>query len=103
MAAAGVVREQVARALMERIIVHRPHPWGVLATLSELVRRPDLGLFQCAFVRSSPDVEKLFESVARSCNGGQLPAHAAPPARSNSVSSTASTTSDSTQDPGEAR
>jgi hypothetical protein len=72
----SVIREQVARVLMERIIVHRPHPWGVLATLTELVRLPGYGLFQQAFVRTSPDIERLFESVARSCNGGLIPAHA---------------------------
>jgi len=97
----AVVREQIARALMERIIVHRPHPWGVLSALSELVRSP--GLFQCAFATQNADIARLFESVARSCGSGGGAAGAAgggaasaAHTRSNSI---ASTSSDSTSDP----
>jgi CCR4-NOT transcription complex subunit 1 len=84
-------------------VVHRPHPWGVLSALSELVRSP--GLFQCAFVTQNADIARLFESVARSCgSGGGAGAAAAAGAgaasaahsRSNSIASTAS---DSTTDP----
>jgi CCR4-NOT transcription complex subunit 1 len=71
--AADVLREQLARVLLERIIVHRPHPWGVLAAITELVRNPANNLWAHPFVHASPDVEKLFESVARSCMGGSLP------------------------------
>jgi hypothetical protein len=61
---------------MERIIVHRPHPWGLLAALTELVRTPSYGLFAQPFVRATPEVERLFESVTRSCSGGVMPVHA---------------------------
>ncbi|PWN51417.1 Not1-domain-containing protein [Violaceomyces palustris] len=32
------VREQITRVLLERLIVNRPHPWGLLTTFIELMR-----------------------------------------------------------------
>ncbi|EPQ27193.1 uncharacterized protein PFL1_05116 [Pseudozyma flocculosa PF-1] len=32
------VREQITRVLLERLIVNRPHPWGLLVTFIELMR-----------------------------------------------------------------
>ncbi len=35
-----VVQEQITRILLERLIVHRPHPWGLLITFIELIKNP---------------------------------------------------------------
>ena len=35
-----LVREQITRVLLERLIVHRPHPWGLLITFIELIKNP---------------------------------------------------------------
>ncbi|KAL2892492.1 CCR4-NOT transcription complex subunit 1 [Bienertia sinuspersici] len=51
-----IIQEQVTRVLLERLIVNRPHPWGLLITFIELIK--------CA-----PEIERLFESVSRSCGG----------------------------------
>ena len=32
------IQEQVTRVLLERLIVHRPHPWGLLITFIELIK-----------------------------------------------------------------
>ena len=34
------VQEQITRVLVERLIVHRPHPWGLLITFIELIKNP---------------------------------------------------------------
>lgn len=34
------VEEQITRVLVERLIVHRPHPWGLLVTFIELIKNP---------------------------------------------------------------
>ncbi|CAD6978504.1 unnamed protein product, partial [Tilletia controversa] len=39
-AAEGSVKEQVVRVLLERLLVNKPHPWGLLYTLAELLRNP---------------------------------------------------------------
>ena len=33
-----MVQEQVTRVLLERLIVNRPHPWGLLITFIELIK-----------------------------------------------------------------
>lgn len=61
------VREQITRVLLERLIVNRPHPWGLLITFIELIKNPRYNFWGHGFTRCAPDIERLFESVARSC------------------------------------
>lgn len=107
-----IIQEQITRVLLERLIVNRPHPWGLLITFIELIKVRALSpLFDCsnfslliirvifltclfiiilifpkykqklqnprynfwnrAFIRCAPEIEKLFESVSRSCGGSK--------------------------------
>ena len=60
-------REQITRVLLERLIVNRPHPWGLLVTFMELIRNSKYNFWNHEFTHFSPDIEKLFDSVAKSC------------------------------------
>eukprot|EP00811_Abedinium_folium_P033491 NODE_644_length_2868_cov_11.712514.p1 GENE.NODE_644_length_2868_cov_11.712514~~NODE_644_length_2868_cov_11.712514.p1 ORF type:complete len:618 (-),score=200.55 NODE_644_length_2868_cov_11.712514:304-2157(-) len=62
-----VVREQITRVLLERLIVHRPHPWGLLITFIELIKNRRYEFWNHGFVKCAPEVEKLFQSVAYTC------------------------------------
>uniref|UniRef100_A0A1J3EG21 CCR4-NOT transcription complex subunit 1 n=1 Tax=Noccaea caerulescens TaxID=107243 RepID=A0A1J3EG21_NOCCA len=64
-----IIQEQITRVLLERLIVNRPHPWGLLITFIELIKNPRYGFWKQAFIRCAPEIEKIFESVARSCGG----------------------------------
>ncbi|PAA59243.1 hypothetical protein BOX15_Mlig027984g1 [Macrostomum lignano] len=64
------IKEQITRVLLERLIVNRPHPWGLLLTFTELLKNPSYKFWDHEFVRCSPSIEKLLESVARSCVPG---------------------------------
>ena len=66
-AGSEVVQEQITRVLLERLIVNRPHPWGLLITFIELIKNPRYNFWGHSFTRCAPDIERLFESVARSC------------------------------------
>jgi CCR4-NOT transcription complex subunit 1 len=68
------VQEQITRVLFERLIAHRPHPWGLLITFIELIKNPKYGFWRKQFTRSNPDIEKVFESMARSCLGASASA-----------------------------
>jgi len=68
-----VAKEQITRVLLERLIVHRPHPWGLLITFIELIKNARYNFWAHNFTHCSPEIEKVFESVARSCMG---PGHA---------------------------
>lgn len=61
------VKEQVTRVLLERLIVNRPHPWGLLITFIELIKNQRYGFWTFPFTRCATEIEKVFESVARSC------------------------------------
>jgi len=65
-ASSEMVREQVTRVLLERLIVNRPHPWGLLITFIELIKNPRFEFWSHGFTRSTPEIERLFESVSRS-------------------------------------
>ncbi|CAN6300160.1 unnamed protein product [Urochloa humidicola] len=64
-----IVQEQITRVLLERLIVNRPHPWGLLITFIELIKNPRYSFWTRSFTHCAPEIEKLFESVSRSCGG----------------------------------
>lgn len=59
------IKEQITRVLLERLIVNRPHPWGLLITFIELIKNPRYNFWNHAFTRCATDIERLFESVSR--------------------------------------
>lgn len=50
------VREQITRVLLERLIVHRPHPWGLIITLLELLKNPLYVFWEQPFIKAAPEV-----------------------------------------------
>lgn len=63
------IQEQITRVLLERLIANRPHPWGLLVTFIELIKNPRYDLLNHSFTKLAPEIERLFESVAKSCSG----------------------------------
>lgn len=67
------LQEQITRVLLERLIVHRPHPWGLLVTFIELIKNPRYAFWGHPFTKMNPAIERVFESVSaslRPTNGG---------------------------------
>ncbi|KAJ2804427.1 CCR4-NOT core subunit cdc39, partial [Coemansia helicoidea] len=60
------VRECIARVLVERILVNRPFPWGLLVTLIELLRNPFYAFWSHDFTRASPQIADILTAVAKS-------------------------------------
>lgn len=52
------IQEQITRVLVERLIIMRPHPWGLLVTFIELIRNPLFKFWKHEFVRCAPEIEK---------------------------------------------
>jgi CCR4-NOT transcription complex subunit 1 len=75
--AGEALQAQITRVLLERLIVNRPHPWGLLITFIELIKNKRYDFWNRDFIKAAPELEKLFESVARSCMaappGAKLP------------------------------
>ena len=59
------VRQQITRVLLERLIVHRPHPWGLIITLLELLKNPVYMFWDLPFIKAAPEVslEPLFHHL----------------------------------------
>lgn len=52
------IQEQITRVLLERLIVNRPHPWGLLVTFIELIKNPQFKFWHHEFVHCAPEIEK---------------------------------------------
>ncbi|KAI0798095.1 Not1-domain-containing protein [Abortiporus biennis] len=59
-------REVMTKVLLERFLVHRPHPWGALVTFIELLRNPKYDFWNQEFIGIAPEVTLLLENVAKS-------------------------------------
>ncbi|KAL8949047.1 MAG: hypothetical protein Q9222_004818 [Ikaeria aurantiellina] len=57
------VRQQITRVLLERLIVHRPHPWGLIITLLELLKNPAYMFWELPFIKAAPEIERLFAAL----------------------------------------
>jgi CCR4-NOT transcription complex subunit 1 len=87
------IQEQITRVLLERLIVNRPHPWGLLITFIDLIKNPTYNFWKHDFVHCAPEIEKLFESVAKSCMQKQ------PSSGGGGASGNGSTTSTTNREP----
>ncbi|PGH17814.1 hypothetical protein AJ79_00955 [Helicocarpus griseus UAMH5409] len=57
------IREQIIRVLLERLIVHRPHPWGLIITLQELLQNGSYTFFRLPFIQATPEINGLFTAL----------------------------------------
>ena len=60
------LQEQITRVLLERLIVHRPHPWGLLITFIELINDPQYAFRSHSFTKINPAIERVLENVSAS-------------------------------------
>lgn len=58
------LRQQITRVLLERLIVHRPHPWGLIITLLELLKNQRYVFWDLQFIKDAPEVRNfLLDSI----------------------------------------
>ena len=67
----AVVKEEITRVVTARLLVERPHPWGLLATFSELVKNPRFAFWNQEFVKG--ETEQLLRQVAVLCFPSGMP------------------------------
>jgi len=58
------IRQKITRVLLERLIVHRPHPWGVIITLLDLIKSQKYEFWNLDFVKNSPEVGQWVRALA---------------------------------------
>jgi CCR4-NOT transcription complex subunit 1 len=57
------VRPPIVRVLLERLIVHRPHPWGLIITLLELLKNSTYAFWDLPFIKSSPEIAGIIQRL----------------------------------------
>ena len=62
------VKEQITRVLLERLIVSRPHPWGLLITFIELLKNRAYNFWNHDFIHCAAEIKRLFRGVADQSN-----------------------------------
>ncbi|KAI9832892.1 MAG: hypothetical protein M1819_003922 [Sarea resinae] len=69
------IRQQITRVLLERLVVHRPHPWGLIITLLELLKNPNYMFWDLPFIKAAPEliydggqIERLFGALFQHIN-----------------------------------
>lgn len=67
------VQQQLARVLVERLTVARPHPWGIIVTILELIKNKSHNIFDANWMKAAPDVERMLLNIAHSQQFAQSP------------------------------
>ncbi|KAF2198562.1 Not1-domain-containing protein [Delitschia confertaspora ATCC 74209] len=63
------VQETITRVLLERLLVHRPHPWGLIITLLEILKNTTYAFWDIPFVKANPEVFSIpYQSVRATTN-----------------------------------
>ncbi|TMW60361.1 hypothetical protein Poli38472_000403 [Pythium oligandrum] len=74
-----MVKEQITRVLIERLIANRPHPWGLLVTFIELIRNKSYKFWEQEYLECSSEIKEVFDDVARTCLGNSATGHVMTP------------------------
>ncbi|XWS60105.1 hypothetical protein CRYUN_Cryun07bG0005900 [Craigia yunnanensis] len=61
-----IIQEQITRVLVERLIVKKPHPWGLWIIFLELIKNHQYNFWSHAFIKCSPEIEKILETISQS-------------------------------------
>jgi len=56
-------RHVVTRVLLERLMAHRAHPWGLMATFAELLKSTQYNFWDMPFIKSSSELSELFSTL----------------------------------------
>ncbi|GAM88039.1 hypothetical protein ANO11243_060680 [Dothideomycetidae sp. 11243] len=68
------VQQQLARVLVERLLVARPHPWGLIVTILELIKNQRYNIFEQKWMKAAPEIERMLLSIAQTQGFGGSPA-----------------------------
>jgi len=61
------VPDTITRVLLERLLVHRPHPWGLIITLVEILKNRKYAFWELPFVKAAPEVRLLARALFDHC------------------------------------
>ncbi|KAK3724076.1 CCR4-NOT core subunit cdc39 [Vermiconidia calcicola] len=60
------LQQVIMRGICERLGVPRPHPWGLIVMVLELLKNPSVNLFELGWMKTAPQVESMLVSLVHS-------------------------------------
>ncbi|KAK4684746.1 CCR4-NOT transcription complex subunit 1, partial [Tremellales sp. Uapishka_1] len=66
------IPERIGRVFLERVIVRRPHPWGLIVAFVELLDNEAYGFWKQPFVRAQEEIYALFGKAQQNFVGAQM-------------------------------
>jgi CCR4-NOT transcription complex subunit 1 len=63
------ITERIGRVLLERVLVAKPHPWGLIIAFIELLENDSCGFWKQPFVSQEDEILALFKSAHRNFQG----------------------------------
>ncbi|CAJ0587724.1 unnamed protein product, partial [Mesorhabditis spiculigera] len=58
------LKEQIVRCVFERVLSMRPHPWGLVVIVIELMKNPDYGFWEEPFVAMAPELQEVLVKLS---------------------------------------
>ena len=62
------VQEIILRSLLERVIVHNPHTWGVSVLFTQLLNSDEVNLLELDFINNIPEIKHMFVQLTKHTN-----------------------------------
>ncbi|WPG99271.1 general negative regulator of transcription subunit 1 [Acrodontium crateriforme] len=60
------LQQQIMRVLVERLLVPRPHPWGIIVMVLEMVKNPAYDIWAFPWMETAPQVKSMLMNLAQS-------------------------------------
>ena len=60
------LQQTIMRVLVERLGVPRPHPWGLIVMVLEILKNPEVRVFELGWMKGAPQVESMLLGLAHS-------------------------------------
>ena len=65
----GICSEELQKTIMsifvQRLAIPRPHPWGLIITVLELIRNPSIDIWSLPWIKTAPQVENMLVNLAQ--------------------------------------
>lgn len=61
----STIQEIILRSLLERIIVNKPHPWGVVVTFMDLLKLEGTKMIEKPFINDIPEIHAIMKNLQK--------------------------------------
>ena len=67
------VQEQILLIIEERLMAPRPHPWGLIVMMVELIKNPQINVWERESTKAAPQIQQMLAGLVHSQDPGRMP------------------------------